>query len=78
MITPKEACTKAHKEFPEYRLVECVDIGSAYAFYFAPGEEFPGIPYVAVDKQSGSVDYLTIPPFENLALIQNGKRININ
>lgn len=80
MIELKKAYEKAHKEFPDYKLIECVDIGKAYAFYFSPEEDeaIPGIPYVAVNKQTGDVDYLTIPPFENLALIQNGKRVNVN
>lgn len=79
MIALKEAYTKAHKEFPEYTLTECVDIGDDFAFYFSPddGEAVPGIPYVAVNKETGSVDFLTIPPFDNLELIQNGKRLDI-
>jgi hypothetical protein len=79
MIAIKEAYTKAHNEFPEYTLTECVDIGNAYAFYFSPGggDEIPGVPYVAVNKESGSVVFLTIPPFDNLELIQNGKRLDI-
>lgn len=78
MVTLKEAYSTAQKEFPGYKLVECVDIGKAYAFYFSPGKEaVPGIPYIAVSKASGSVDYLTIPPVENLALIQKGKKIKI-
>lgn len=77
MIELKKAYEKAHKEFPDYKLIECVDIGDAYAFYFSPGDSIPGVPYVAVNKETEAVSYLTIPPFENLKIIQNGKRINV-
>lgn len=78
MITTKEAYSKAKKEFPDFPLVECVDIGNRLAFYFSPNEEAVGIPYVTIDKASGDVGFLTIPPLENLDLISKGKRIKIN
>ncbi len=77
MIELKEAYTKAHKEFPDYKLIDCVDIGNAFAFYFAPDEAVPGVPYVAVNKKSGDISYLTIPPFENLEIIREGKKIQV-
>lgn len=79
MIELKAAYEKAHKEFPDYKLIECLDIGDAYAFYFSQSEteNIPGVPYVSVDKESGSVEYLTIPPIENLKRIQKGKKIEI-
>lgn len=79
MIELKAAYEKAHKEFPDYKLMECVDIGDAYAFYFSPSETeiTPGVPYVSVNKESGSAEYLTIPPIENLKRIRNGKKIQI-
>lgn len=79
MIELKAAYEKAHKEFPEYKMIECLDIGDAYAFYFSQSEteNIPGLPYVSVNKESGSVGYLTIPPFENLEIIRKGKKIEI-
>lgn len=78
MVSVKEAYVKAKKEFPDFQLVECVDIGDGFAFYFSPSEDAVGIPYVTVDKTSGDVGFLTIPPLENLDLISNGKRIKVN
>lgn len=77
MITAKEAYLKAKNEFPDFPLVECVDIGDRYAFYFSPGEDAVGVPYVTVEKDDGNVGFLTIPPLENLDLISKGKRIKI-
>lgn len=77
MIELKAAYEKAHKEFSDYKLIECLDIGNAYAFYFSLGDAVPGVPYVAVNKESGSVEYLTIPPFENLEIIRKGKKIEV-
>lgn len=78
MITVKEAYNKAQAVFPKYTLVECLDIGNAFAFYFSPSKEpIPGIPYITVNKESGQVENLTIPPIKNLYLIQNGKHIDI-
>lgn len=78
MMTVKEAYLKAKKEFPDYRLIECVDIGDTLAFYFSPSETpIPGIPYIGINKETGNVKILNIPPLKNLRLIQNGKRIDM-
>lgn len=73
----KDLLKIAQAEFPDWGLKECVDIGDRLAFYFEPSEPTPGIPYVAVNKNSGRVEYLTVPPLQNLALIRNGQRVNI-
>ena len=78
MINLKEAYNKAQAEFSKYTLKDCVDIGNAFAFYFSrSNESIPGIPYIVVNKETGKVEYLSVPPLKNLYLIQNGVRLNI-
>ena len=78
MIALKDAYDKAKVVFPDYSLVECIDIGKAFVFYFSDDiEATPGIPYIIVDKNTGNIDYLTIPPIKNLKMIRQGKRIDI-
>lgn len=63
----------ASKEFPDYPIASVIDIGKAWAFDFDTGNPaIPGIPFVCVNKQNGKVDYLSVPPLENLDIINNG------
>lgn len=77
LMGAKDLLKIAQAEFPNWDLKECVDIGDRLAFYFEPSEPTPGIPYVVVNKNSGQVTYLTIPPLQNLALIRNGQRVEL-
>jgi len=35
----------------------------------------PGVPAVSVSKNDGAIDYITVPPLENLDLLNNAKLI---
>lgn len=68
----------ARSEFPDFIVAECTDIGDRYAFGYdvkPPGLLPPGTPTVCVDKESGEISYLTIPPIENLEVLENGRDV---
>ena len=78
MINFEKAIDIAQKQFPDYPIFDATDIGKKWAFSFDTGEPaIPGIPYVCINKFTGAVDYLTIPPIENLDIIEKGKKITI-
>lgn len=79
MITIKEAKTKAKAEMPELEVVSCVDIGNKYAFSFGIDKDNipPGTPIVCVNKENGKITHLTIPPIENIAVLENAKEIDL-
>ena len=78
MITPKEAYNKAKKEALDFPLLWCLDIDDRYAFFFSPEPIPPGLPIVTVNKTSGNIGFLTIPPLENIDLLNKGKEIKID
>jgi hypothetical protein len=72
------ALADAQREYGAVALISCTDIGDGYAFAFgAEGEPIIGAPVFVVDKESGALSYLNIPPRENLALLKSGKRIDV-
>lgn len=73
MITLERAKGIAQKQFPEFPIFDIRDIGGKWAFSYDTAA--PGIPFVCVSKSNGSVDYLTVPPIENLGIIEKGKII---
>ena len=81
MISPKDAYKKAKKEAekvaPNYPLCWCFDIGDRYAFFFSPEPSPPGLPIITVNKTSGDIGDLPIPPLENHDLLEKGKEISI-
>ena len=78
MITIQKARELAKKEMKEYTIIGCVDIGDEYVFSFAfDGELVPGTPMISVAKKDGKTSYFTIPPVENIAILDNGKEIDI-
>lgn len=73
MLGLQEAMKIAQKEYPHYSIGEIVDIGGSWAFGFDSGEPtIPGIPYITVNKSSGRIGRLSIPPIENLDILDNG------
>lgn len=73
MITLEKAKGIAQKQFPDFPVFDIRDIGSKWAFsYDTP---IPGIPFVCISKSNGDINYLTVPPIENLKIIENGKVI---
>ena len=77
-MTAQEAYKKAKEEALDFPLLWCLDIGDGYAFFFSPEPIPPGLPIVTVDKISGNIGFLTIPPLENLDLLDKGKEIPID
>jgi len=74
MISVKEAKQIAVKEYSEYPVAEILDIGNRWVFCFDTGDPpIPGTGMVTVDKETGEVGWLTIPPLENIALLEAGK-----
>ena len=64
----------------DFEIAECVDIGTCLAFFFTCkgiDEVPPGLPIICVDKFTGEVSTMTIPPISNLLLLEKGKRIVI-
>ena len=73
MIDLDKAREIAQKEFSEYPVAEIIDIGNRWAFGFDSGDPpVPGIPYICVSKEKGDVEAMTIPPFENLDILEKG------
>ena len=73
MIELEKARKIAQKEYPEYPIVETIDIGDRWAFSLDSGDPpVPGIPYIVVGKNDGAVGHLTIPPLENLDILEKG------
>lgn len=73
MITLDVAKEIAQKCFPDYPFFSIVDIEDKWAFsYDTP---IPGLPFICVDKENGSVSELCVPPIENLHIINNGELI---
>nr|DAW60564.1 MAG TPA: immunity protein [Caudoviricetes sp.] len=74
MITIAEAKKLAAGSYNEYPIREILDIGDRWAFRYDSGvPPVPGVPTVTVDKETGEVEWLTVPPLENLALLNAGK-----
>lgn len=74
MMTVAQAKKLAADTYSEYPIVEILDIGDRWAFSFDSGDPpLPGIPTVTVNKETGEVGWLTIPPLENLELLNAGK-----
>lgn len=74
MISLSEAKQIAVKECNEYPVAEIVDIGNRWAFCFDTGDPpIPDVPPVTVDKETGAVGWLTVPPLENLTILDEGK-----
>lgn len=76
MITLEKAKSIVKKQLFEYSIEEIVDIGESWAFCFDTGENpLPGVHIIAVSKTDGNVKKITIPPLENIDLLEGGKTI---
>lgn len=73
MIALEAAKDIALKQFPGYSVCEIRDMGNEWAFGY--DTIVPGIPYVCVSKSNGDIGYLTVPPIENLEILEKGKVI---
>jgi hypothetical protein len=78
MITIQDACKLAQKEMKEFRINECIDIGDKYIFTFVFEDEMPpGTPMISVVKRNGKISYFTIPPIQNINILNAGKKIEL-
>lgn len=73
MVTIEQAIEVAKKVMDDYPVVEVLDVGEAYAVGYDLGEiPEPGVPaHILVDKQTREIEFLTVPPIENLELIDS-------
>ena len=79
MITVEDACELAKKEMKKLNIIGCVDIGDRYAFFFGLNKDDipPGTPIICVSKENGKISYMTIPPIENIDILNGGKDVVI-
>jgi len=72
------ALADAKISYSDVALVGCLDIGDRYAFSFnSKGKPLIGAPVFTVNKNTGELGYLSIPPLENLRLLRKGTNIDI-
>ena len=77
MMTVAQAKKLAADTYSEYPIAEILDIGDRWALSFDSGDPpLPGIPTVTVNKETGEVGWLPIPPLENLEILEKGKVIS--
>ena len=81
MITYKKACRLIkdikEKDFPENVKVKAFDLSDRWAFEFYYDEKtlYGGLPRFFVYKENGEIEAFSIPPMENLKLLQTSKEI---
>lgn len=74
MISIEKAIRIAKKEISEYPVDAVVDLHDKWGVFFDSGDvPAPDIPVITVDKQSGKTGFLTIPPIENLDVLESAK-----
>lgn len=71
MISIQNAITIAEKELTEYPVNEVLDLANNWGVCFDSGNPpIPGVPVITVHKQTGNIGFLTVPPIENLDIIE--------
>ncbi len=79
MISVKEAYEKVKEKSMGFDLLETLETEDKWIFVFgkkcSDGKLYPGTPNITVEKDGGKVDFITIPPVQNLSLLQNAKRV---
>lgn len=74
MISIEKAMKIAKKEIAEYPVDTVMDLGDRWGVSFNSGDiPVPDIPVVTIDKNNGGIEYLTIPPIENLDVLEAAK-----
>lgn len=78
MLDIREAKEAAQKEFANYPIADVIDIGESWVFEYDTGiPPIPDTPLVVISKKTGTVGYMTIPPFENLEILEKGTKVEI-
>lgn len=72
MISIQDAIKIAKEDQSDYPVVEVIDLKSKWGVSFDSGDiPIPDLPVVTVDKDSGRTDVITIPPIENLDVLES-------
>lgn len=81
-MTIKDAYEIAKEKAMGFPLLETYETEDKWIFKFGAvgdnGMRFPGTPNVVVDKNSGVVSYITIPPIENLKIFETAQKRGID
>ena len=80
MITYEEACDIANsirrQEFPSFKDIDVIEMADRWSFTLAVrGEVLFQPPSFFVFKEDGRVEWFSIPPLENLDLLETGRKI---
>jgi hypothetical protein len=69
---------EAEKRYRNIQITKCFDLGDRYAFSIrSNGEILIGAPIYTVEKATGAIGFLSIPPIENLELLKKSQVIDI-
>lgn len=72
MITVAQAIELAVEQQPKFPVSKIIDFGDRWgACYDSGNPPAPGTPIVTITKEAGETGILTIPPLENLPLINS-------
>lgn len=84
MISVKEVINNMKDKgvLDKFNIEKCVDIGDKYAFYLGLRNSkkelpIPGMPIICIDKLTGELSELTIPPLENIEVLNSGIEIDV-
>ena len=80
MVTYREACKIANevreKVSPSFERTMVVELADRWAFMFTvSGQTMIQPPSFFVFKEDGRMEWFSIPPLENLDLLESGKKI---
>ena len=80
MITFEEACKEANKIrekiCPSYKHTEVFEVSDRWAFILHIGEPMVAPPSFYIYKEDGRFEWFSIPPLENLDILEAGKEID--
>ena len=78
MFDIRKAKNIAQREFPDYPIAEITDIGDRWVFDYDTGNPpIPDAPLVTISKDDGELGYMTIPPLENLEILEKGIKVEM-
>lgn len=82
MIGLERACGILKSELAEHeRVRKAADLGDIWVFstyYDDYDGELIGHPYTTIDKEDGSVGYMTVPPIDNLLRFNGAERLDVS
>jgi len=73
------AAIDASTKYKSAEVIGCTDIGDRYVFDFGVnGEPLIGAPSFVVNKETGDITYISVPPIENLKVLKKGISVDIS